>query len=63
MGRDHRSVIRYGVRELVGDLRKRARHEGGRRRSASTERLEDALEGIAIDLDRILAERQRRPRG
>ena len=63
VGRDHRSVIRYGVRELVGDLRKRARHEGGRRRSASTERLEDALEGIAIDLDRILAERQRRPRG
>jgi predicted PurR-regulated permease PerM len=63
VGRDHRSVIRYGVRELVGDLRKRARDAAGRRRSTSTERLEDALEGIAVDLDRILAERQGRPRG
>jgi predicted PurR-regulated permease PerM len=62
VGRDHRSVIRYGVRELVSDLRKRARDGGGRRRSPSTERLEDALEGIAVDLDRILAERQGRPR-
>jgi predicted PurR-regulated permease PerM len=56
-GRDHRSVIRYGVRELVGDLRKRARAGAARARSPSSERLEDALEGIAVDLDRILGER------
>jgi predicted PurR-regulated permease PerM len=59
-GRDHLSVVRYGVRELVSDLRKRARAERWRRRSPSAERVEDALEGIAVDLDRILAERQRR---
>jgi hypothetical protein len=48
------------VRELVSDLRKRARAERWRRRSPSAERVEDAPEGIAVDLDRILAERQRR---
>jgi len=64
-GRNHVSVVRYEVRELTIDVRKllrlrqsrRARHAGGER----AERIEDAVEGIAYDLDRILAERESTP--
>jgi hypothetical protein len=55
-GRDHLSVVRYEVQDLVHGLRRRARGRGGR--PAPVERLEDALEGIAVDLDRILGERE-----
>ena len=37
-GRDHLSVVRYEVRELVGDLRRRARGRGGRSRRSSGSR-------------------------
>jgi predicted PurR-regulated permease PerM len=64
-GRDRLSVVRYEVRELSQDLRKiggprtvRARRSAD---AARSERLADALEGIAYDLDRLLAERERRP--
>jgi predicted PurR-regulated permease PerM len=62
VGRDHVSVVRYEVRELTIDVRKllRLRQSSGARRPGGerAERIEDAVEGIAYDLDRILAERE-----
>jgi hypothetical protein len=57
-GRGHLSAIRYEVRELIVDLRKLAPLAA---RSKSAERVEDAVEGIAHDLDRLLAAREQRP--
>jgi predicted PurR-regulated permease PerM len=57
-GRGHLSAVRYEVRELIVDLRKLAPLAD---RSRSAERIEDAIEGIAHDLDRMLAARERRP--
>jgi predicted PurR-regulated permease PerM len=63
-GRDRLSVVRYEVRELSHDLRKLGRPRAARARrnpdAARSERLADTLEGIAYDLDRLLAERERR---
>ncbi len=56
-GRDHVSVLRYDVRELAVHLRRRAREKA--RQPAKVERLEDALEGIAVDLNHLLSERGR----
>jgi predicted PurR-regulated permease PerM len=56
-GRGHISAIRYEVRELIVDLRKLAPLAS---RSRSTERVEDSIEGIAHDLDRLLARREDR---
>jgi predicted PurR-regulated permease PerM len=56
-GRGHLSAVRYEVRELIVDLRKLAPLAGS---SRSAERVEDAIEGIAHDLDRILATRESR---
>jgi len=56
-GRGHLSAVRYEVRELIVDLRKLAPLAA---RSRSTERVEDAIEGIAHDLDRLLARGERR---
>jgi len=58
VGRGHLSAVRYEVRELIVDLRKMAPLAD---RSQSVERVEDAIEGIAYDLDRILAAGERRP--
>jgi hypothetical protein len=55
-GRGHLSAVRYEVRELIVDLRKLAPLAA---RSRSTERVEDAIQGIAHDLDR--AGQARRP--
>jgi predicted PurR-regulated permease PerM len=57
VGRGHLSAVRYEVRELIVDLRKLAPLAG---RSRPAERIEDAIEGIAHDLDRILATRESR---
>ena len=57
IGRGHLSAVRYEVRELIVDLRKLAPLAA---RSRSTERVEDAIEGIAHDLDRLLARRERK---
>jgi hypothetical protein len=57
-GRGHLSAVRYEVRELIVDLRKLAPLAS---RSKSAERVEDAIEGIAHDLDRMLAAREGRP--
>ena len=58
-GRDRLSAVRYEVNEVIVDLRRLHRVRGSRR-PASTERVEDAVEGIAHDLDRLLAEREGR---
>jgi predicted PurR-regulated permease PerM len=58
VGRGHLSAVRYEVRELIVDLRKLAPLA---HRSRSAERVEDAIEGIATDLDRLLARRETRP--
>jgi predicted PurR-regulated permease PerM len=58
-GRGALSVLRYEVHELTRDVRKRLAERDD---AAATERIEDAIEGIAYDLDRLLAEREtRRP--
>jgi predicted PurR-regulated permease PerM len=54
-GRGHLSAVRYEVGELIVDLRKLAPLAA---RSRSTERVEDAIEGIATDLDRLLARKE-----
>jgi predicted PurR-regulated permease PerM len=63
-GRDRLSVVRYEVRELSHDLRKLGGPRAARARrgtdAARSERLADTLEGIAYDLDQLLAERERR---
>jgi predicted PurR-regulated permease PerM len=56
-GRGHLSAVRYEVRELIVDLRKLAPLAG---RSRSMERVEDAIEGIATDFDRLLAQKETR---
>jgi predicted PurR-regulated permease PerM len=58
-GRDRTSVVRYEVRELARGLRRRARTRGSR--PAPVERIDDALEGIAIDLDHLLGDREAGP--
>jgi predicted PurR-regulated permease PerM len=60
VGRDRLSAIRYEVNEVIVDLRRLHRVRGSRR-PASTERVEDAVEGIAHDLDQLLAQREARP--
>jgi predicted PurR-regulated permease PerM len=58
VGRGPVSVVRYEIHELTRDIRKRlALHED----EVPAERIEDAIEGIAYDLDRLLAEREPRP--
>jgi predicted PurR-regulated permease PerM len=63
VGRGPVSAVRYEVQELTLDVRKRLRRRS--RTPGGTERLEDAVEGIAADLDRMLAgaERPRPGRG
>lgn len=58
-GRGRASVVRYEVQELALDVRKLFRGRSGT--PGPTERLEDAVEGIAADLDRLLAEHDERP--
>jgi predicted PurR-regulated permease PerM len=58
VGRGAVSVVRYEIHELTRDIRKRlSLHED----EVPAERIEDAIEGIAYDLDRLLAEREARP--
>jgi len=59
-GRDRLSVVRYGARELVRDMRKRARRREQEPRAPDVERLEDAVEGIAVDLEQVVGERDAR---
>jgi predicted PurR-regulated permease PerM len=65
-GRDRASLLRYQVREIGADVRKLLRLPDGEaparvRGRLHAERLEDAVESLAADLDRILARQQRGP--
>lgn len=57
-GRGPLSVVRYEIHQLTRDVRKRLSVNDA---PVATERLEDAIEGIAYDLDRLLAEREGHP--
>ncbi len=59
-GRDQTSALRYEAQHLAADIRQLVRHKDDRA-DASVDALEDELETIAIDLDRVLAERQSQP--
>jgi predicted PurR-regulated permease PerM len=59
-GRDRVSLLRYEVHELTSDVRKLHRLRESR---GATERLEDAVEGIAVDLDHVLAGAEARADG
>jgi len=60
-GRTHISAMRYEAQHLAADIRQLVRHKEDRA-AASIDALEDELEAIAIDLDRVLAEREDQPR-
>lgn len=53
VGRDTNSALRYEVRDLISDVRKRLRKKGARSDEA-TDQLEDAIEALAIDIDLFL---------
>jgi hypothetical protein len=55
-GRDRVSVLRYEIQDLVLDLRRRVRNKDV---AAELDRVEEEVESIAIDLDRLLAGRDR----
>lgn len=59
-GRDQNSALRYEAQHLAADIRQLVRHKDDRA-AASVDALEDELETIAIDLDRLLAARQSQP--
>jgi predicted PurR-regulated permease PerM len=55
-GRDRVSALRYEIQDLVLDLRRRVRNKD---EAAELDRVEEEVESIAIDLDRLLAGRDR----
>jgi hypothetical protein len=55
-GRDRLSKLRYEAQEYVVDIRNLAQHKQTGTVQAELEQVEDALETIAMDLDRTLAE-------
>ena len=59
-GRDQDSALRYEAQQLAADIRQIVRHKDDRA-GASIDALEDEMEGVAIDLDRLLARRQVEP--
>jgi predicted PurR-regulated permease PerM len=54
-GRTRISALRYEIQDLVLDLRKRVRHKDG---GAELDSVEEEVEAIASDLDRLLASRE-----
>ena len=58
VGRGPLSVVRYEIHELRATCASASRSRDDR---AAAERIEDAIEGIAYDLDRLLADREGRP--
>ena len=61
VGRDRLSAVRYEVQRADRRPAQAATACATAGARASTERVEDAVEGIAHDLDRLLAEREGRP--
>jgi predicted PurR-regulated permease PerM len=60
VGRDQTSALRYEAQNLAADIRLLTRHKE-ERAGAHIDAVEDELEGIAVDVDRVLAERERPP--
>lgn len=54
-GRDRISVIRYEILDLVDDVRQQIRRKE-EVATATSDRIEDSIEAIAIDLDSVLAQ-------
>jgi predicted PurR-regulated permease PerM len=62
IGRDQESALRYEAQQVAADIRQLIRHKDDRA-DATIDALEDELEAVAIDLDRLLARRQVVPAG
>lgn len=62
VGRSTISALRYETQDLVQDVRKQVRDKGDEV-SARSDRIEDALEAIAQDLDSILAKQETPEKG
>lgn len=58
-GRDQTSALRYEAQHLAADIRLLVRHKE-ERAGAHIDAVEDELEAIAVDVDRLLAEREKR---
>jgi predicted PurR-regulated permease PerM len=56
-GRTRVSLLRYEAQHLTTDIRQLVRHKD-EQATASIDALEEELEAIAVDLDRVLAERE-----
>ncbi len=56
-GRTRVSLLRYEAQHLTTDIRQLVRHKD-EQATASSDALEEELEAIAVDLDRVLAERE-----
>ena len=59
-GRTRVSLLRYEAQHLTTDIRQLVRHKD-EQATASIDALEEELEAIAVDLDRVLAEREETP--
>lgn len=59
-GRTRVSLLRYEAQHLAADIRQVVRHKD-ERAGASIDALEEELEAIAVELDRVLAEREDTP--
>jgi predicted PurR-regulated permease PerM len=59
-GRTRVSLLRYEAQHLTTDIRQLVRHKD-EQATASIDMLEEELEAIAVDLDRVLAEREESP--
>jgi predicted PurR-regulated permease PerM len=54
LGRDRLSKLRFDVQEFVVDVRNLAQHKQTGSADSEVDPIEDTLEGIAIDLDKVL---------
>ena len=54
------SLLRYEAQHLAADIRQLVRHKD-EQATASIDVLEEELEALVVDLDRVLAEREETP--
>ena len=59
-GRTRVSLLRYEAQHLAADIRQLVRHKD-EQATASIDALEEELEALVVDLDRVLAEREETP--
>lgn len=58
LDRNQFSVLRLEAQDLINDVRKQVRHEGGTMADPDAERAEDLLEAIVLDLDSLLTQKE-----